>query len=91
MSAKKQTGEPTFEQELERLETLAERMENGDLPLEELMAAYEEGMRIAKNLNQRLDAARARLSEVKAGKGGEPVVAPSALAEQASLLDGLEP
>jgi len=82
MTAKKKNGEPTFEQELARLEALAEKMEQGELPLDDLMAAYEEGARLAGTLTQRLNVARARLSEVKAGKNGAPEVAPSGVATQ---------
>lgn len=90
MSTKKQSKEPSFEQDLERLEALAETMESGELPLSELLEAYEEGAALAKTLTERLDKARARLSEVKAGKDGSMTVTSSNIAVQASLLDELD-
>ena len=91
MTAKKQSqAEPTFEEELARLEEIAEKMESGDLPLNEQMSAYEKGVAIAKSLQTQLERARAKLSEVKAQKDGSLTVSDSAVASQGSLLDGLE-
>jgi exodeoxyribonuclease VII small subunit len=87
MSAKKQSKEPSFEQELERLETLAETMEGGELTLSELLAAYEEGAQLAKTLGERLNAARARLSEVGKAKDGSLTVTPSDIVAQDELPD----
>ena len=39
-----------FEEALKRLETIVEAMESDDLPLETLLARFEEGTRLAKNL-----------------------------------------
>lgn len=91
MSAKKGNKEPTFEEELAHLEELAERMEGGNLPLDELMDAYEEGAQLSKVLQERLERAKARLNEVKAKKDGTVTVMPSNVAVQSSLLDELEP
>lgn len=91
MPAKKQQGEPAFEAELARLEAIADRLETGALPLDQLMNGYEEGMQLAEKLQKQLERTRARLNEVKAGKDGNPSVKPSEIASQASLLDGLEP
>ncbi len=87
MSAKKQTKEPSFEQELERLEALAETMESGALSLADLLAAYEEGAALAKSLGERLSAARARLSEVSAAKDGSLRITPSDTITQDLLPD----
>ncbi len=91
MSAKKLPKEPFFEDDLARLEALADQMESGELPLDALLATYEEGSQLAKALLERLDTARAHLSEVKTAKDGSLSVAASDIAVQASLLDGLEP
>ena len=91
MPSKKQqpAQEPSFEAELTRLEALAERMENGELPLDELMAAFEEGNTIARGLQSRLEQAKARLQEVKVQKDGTVTATPSPVAVQSSLLDEL--
>lgn len=91
MSAKKLPKEPSFEEDLARLEALADQMESGELPLEALLSTYEDGSALAKTLLARLDKARAQLSEVKTTKDGSITVSPSGIAVQASLLDELEP
>ena len=39
----------TFEQALERLEALVEKLEEGTIPLEESLAAYVEGTRLVRH------------------------------------------
>lgn len=90
MSAKKQNKEPSFEEELARLEALTEQMEGGDLPLDVLLSTYEEGFKLAKNLMERLNAAKAKLSEVTADKDGRISIEPSEIVSQSSLLDDLD-
>ena len=91
MTAKKGNREPTFEEDLARLEALAEKMEQSDLPLDELVQAFEEGSQLAQTLQAKLEVAKARLSEVKANRNGTLAVTPSAVAVQASLLDDVQP
>jgi exodeoxyribonuclease VII small subunit len=91
VTVKKGKQEPAFEEELARLEALAEQMETGDLALDAVMDAYEEGTRISKALQERLEQAKARLSEVKTRKDGTVSVTQSQIATQGTLLDDLEP
>lgn len=65
--------EAGFEKKLEALEELVARMEEGGMQLEQLMRSYEEGMALARSLNDELDAAQARLQVLKDGvlKDGE--------------------
>ena len=44
----------SFEERLERLEKLAEKLREGKIPLEEAVALFEEGMRLAKSLEKDL-------------------------------------
>lgn len=60
MAAKKQ-AKMDFEAGLAALEALVAKME-GELPLEEAMAAYEEGMKLHAALTAQLDANEARLT-----------------------------
>ncbi|MEK0444940.1 MAG: exodeoxyribonuclease small subunit [Verrucomicrobiota bacterium] len=53
--------EPTFESALERLEQIVEEMEGDRLALEDLLARYEEGTRLVKVCQHRLDAAEKRI------------------------------
>ncbi|MFH0786155.1 MAG: exodeoxyribonuclease VII small subunit [Pseudomonadota bacterium] len=43
-----------FEDTFKKLETIVTKLENGDLPLEESMKLFEEGMRLSKVCSQRL-------------------------------------
>lgn len=54
--------EPGFESALERLEEIVERMEGGDLPLEEAMALFEEGVKLGQSCQKRLDEAERRIT-----------------------------
>ncbi len=44
----------TFEERLSRLEELNETMRNGQLPLEEAVSLFEEGIKLAKGLEKDL-------------------------------------
>ena len=77
----------SFEEGLERLEGIAAQMERGELPLDELLKLYEEGMKLSVELNQKLEAAQNRMQEVRLGRDGEPQVVESDVTQQQSLLD----
>jgi len=53
---------PTFEHALEQLEALVARMEDGKLPLEESLAAYQRGAELIRFCEARLTAAQARIA-----------------------------
>jgi exodeoxyribonuclease VII small subunit len=44
-----------IEERLERLEELAERIKENELPLEEAIAVFEEGIKLSKGLERDLD------------------------------------
>jgi exodeoxyribonuclease VII small subunit len=46
--------EKSFEQNLEKLENLVTQLEQGDLPLEEAIKLFQEGMRLSGMLTERL-------------------------------------
>ncbi|HEV8359234.1 MAG TPA: exodeoxyribonuclease VII small subunit [Candidatus Thermoplasmatota archaeon] len=50
-----------FEAGLERLEGLVRDLEDGELPLEQALAKYEEGVGLVRGLRTRLDQARLRV------------------------------
>ena len=52
----------TFEKALEELEALVTRMEDGKLPLEESLAAYQRGAELVKYCESRLADAQARIA-----------------------------
>lgn len=57
--AKKDGG---FEQSLNRLEEIVSRLEGDELDLEESIALFEEGVKLAEACGQRLDAAEKRVA-----------------------------
>jgi len=54
--------EITFEKALEELEALVGRMEDGKLPLEESLAAYQRGAELVKFCESKLSDAQARIA-----------------------------
>lgn len=52
----------TFEKALEELESLCRRMEEGKLPLEESLAAYQRGAQLIKFCESKLADAQARIA-----------------------------
>jgi exodeoxyribonuclease VII small subunit len=57
--------EPDFEQLFGRLQQIVARLESGDLPLEEALTLYEEGVRTAGSCQQLLDAAQLRVRTLR--------------------------
>jgi len=64
-----------FEASLERLEKIVDRLEAGDVELEEALAAFEEGVRLAKRCAAQLDQAERRV-EILVQEGREVVARP---------------
>jgi exodeoxyribonuclease VII small subunit len=62
----------TFEAALTRLESLVQRLESGQAPLEEAVALYEEGARLKALCEERLKAAQLRVEKVVLGADGNP-------------------
>jgi exodeoxyribonuclease VII small subunit len=50
-----------FDQGMAELEAIVGRLETGELPLEEALAAFEAGIALVRALNQRLSEAEARI------------------------------
>ncbi|MCB2228963.1 MAG: exodeoxyribonuclease VII small subunit [Desulfarculaceae bacterium] len=54
--------EPGFEKSLERLEEIVDQLEEGELELEQSLALFEEGVKLAQTCNQRLDEAEKKVA-----------------------------
>ncbi len=52
---------PTFEEQLKELETIVERLERGDLPLEQSLALFEKGVGLSDSCKKELDTAEGRV------------------------------
>ena len=64
MPAKNSDGRKTpmgFEQRLERLEKLADTLRQGNIPLEDAVALFEEGMKLSRSLEKDLSRVERRV------------------------------
>ena len=61
-------AEMSFEKALEELESLVARMEDGKLPLEESLAAYQRGAELIKFCESKLTDAQARIAILEGGE-----------------------
>jgi exodeoxyribonuclease VII small subunit len=61
---------PTFEQSLKRLEDIVNRLERGDVPLEESLRLYEEGLDLSKACSERLAQAELTLKRLSKNAKG---------------------
>jgi len=68
------TKKMTFEQSMERLEKIVQAMEQGNVPLEESMALFQEGTALAANCEKLLEEARQQIQKVTCNAAGEPVM-----------------
>lgn len=68
---------------MKRLAEIVGSLEKGDLPLEDTIALFEEGVRLAASAQARLDGAQKRVEELLAvDETGRPRTAPFALREE---------
>ena len=59
----------TFETALERLESLIESMENGDTPLADLVAKFEEGSKLLKQCQSKIKTAERKIKKLNIEDG----------------------
>ena len=67
MPAKKEA--PTFEKSVERLEGLIQAMENGDTPLADLVAKFEEGSKLLNHCQAQLKEAEIKIEQLNLKTG----------------------
>ena len=67
-----------FEEALQKLESIVEAMEAGELPLEELLARFEEGTQLARQCQQKLTAAELKIQQLEKNAAGDLVLQPAA-------------
>ena len=61
----------TFEDSVKELEKIVTELENGDISLDESIALFEKGMKLSKNLEQMLDTAEKKVTQLVADENGE--------------------
>lgn len=69
-------GSLPFEEALKKLETIVTAMEGEDLPLETLLAKYEEGTRLAKLCQEKLAEAELKIQQLEKTAAGEMKLKP---------------
>jgi exodeoxyribonuclease VII small subunit len=69
------TGSPAFEEILARLNTVVEKLEAGDMTLEDSLALFEEGVRLSRLGSVRLDEAERRVERLLNEEGRTAMIA----------------
>lgn len=70
------TAKLSFETALARLESIVDAMEQGEVPLAELLAKYEEGSKLLRVCESRLKEAELKIEKLKKLKDGSTVLEP---------------
>ena len=63
----------TFEENMQRLEQIVRQMERGDVPLEESLKLFREGIALVESCGKLLDEAEMVVTKIGVGANGEPV------------------
>jgi exodeoxyribonuclease VII small subunit len=77
-AAPEASSSPSFESALERLEAIVDRLESGELPLEQALAAFEEGVTLSRRCAAELEAAERRIELLVSVGADGPVTEPFA-------------
>jgi len=72
---------PEFEQALDELESVVERLEQGDLPLDEALRAFERGVELTRHCHNALQAAQQRV-EILLQRGGQAAAEPFTVTDE---------
>jgi|SRR5687767_8674883 len=64
----------SFEASLQELEKIVRRLEDGDLPLEESLELFEDGVRLSRECQERLNQAERRIEILLQDEEGKPVL-----------------
>ena len=68
--------EMPFEEAMQKLESIVDAMESGELPLEALMTKFEEGTRLAKICQKTLAQAEVRIQQLEKNAAGDLTLKP---------------
>ena len=70
------TPENSFESSLEELERIVQQLEAGDLPLDRSLEMFEQGVRLSRECQKRLDEAERKIEILLKGSDGAYVPTP---------------
>lgn len=62
----------TFEENMQRLEQIVRAMERGDVPLEESLKLFQEGVSLVDSCGKLLDEAELQIKKITAAEDGTP-------------------
>ena len=65
-----------FEQALQKLEAVVDALEGGELPLEQLLARFEEGTKLVKVCQGKLEEAELKIQKLEKNAAGEVTLQP---------------
>lgn len=65
-------AEVSFGDALQKLQRVVEEMESDELPLETMLARYEEGMKLVELCERKLAAAEIRIRQLERNAAGQP-------------------
>ena len=72
---------PRFEAALQRLEQIVQQLEKGELPLEQSLVLYEEGIRLSRLCHAKLEEAEGRIETLMKDARGDLVLDKSGKAQ----------
>ena len=70
-AAKKESSKRTFEHSLARLEKIVDSLEQGEVPLENAIALYEEGILLSKECMETLSKAELKIKKLSKDLNGK--------------------
>lgn len=85
MAARPRSNE--FEKAFQQLEKIVQRLESENLPLDESLQLFEEGVRLSRFCHQRLEEVEKKIETILADAKGQPVTEPF---DEGELLDDEE-
>lgn len=74
MTKKTEAGTRSFEASLAALEKIVRELERGDVPLEESLRLFEEGVVLSRECQERLSQAERRIETLMRDSEGQPIV-----------------
>jgi exodeoxyribonuclease VII small subunit len=74
MAARRSSNE--FEKSFQQLEKIVQRLEAEELPLDESLQLFEEGIRLSRFCHQRLEEVEKKIELILADAKGQPLVEP---------------
>ena len=82
MAARPRANE--FEKAFQQLEKIVQRLESENLPLDESLQLFEEGIRLSRFCHQRLEEVEKKIETILADAKGQPITEPF---DEGELLD----